>query len=107
LLNGVSDRLWLGAPDALPQLRVDVLIANILAQPLIELASRFAELCAPSASLVLAGMRAHQAADVESAYVGGFRDFRRVERDGWVCSNATRTSGLPRGSGRAVHARTR
>jgi ribosomal protein L11 methyltransferase len=94
-LNGVSDRLWLGAPDALPRLRVEVLIANILAQPLIELASRFTELCAPSASLVLAGMRTDQAADVESAYVGGFRDFRRVERDGWVCSSATRKSRLP------------
>ncbi|HEX9875071.1 MAG TPA: 50S ribosomal protein L11 methyltransferase [Gammaproteobacteria bacterium] len=92
LLNGVSDRLWLGAPDALPRLRVEVLIANILAQPLIELASRFAELCAPSASLVLAGVHAHQAADVESAYLDGFLDFRRVERDGWVCLSATRKS---------------
>lgn len=46
----------------------DLLIANILAGPLIELAPAFAKACAPGASLVLAGLLDTQADAVVAAY---------------------------------------
>ena len=41
-LNGAAERLFVGAPEALPAVAVDVLAANILAGPLVELAPTFA-----------------------------------------------------------------
>jgi ribosomal protein L11 methyltransferase len=41
-LNRVNDRLFVGAPESLPAVTVDVLVANILAAPLIDLAPAFA-----------------------------------------------------------------
>ena len=46
----------------------DLLIANILAGPLIELAPAFAKACAPGASVVLAGLLDTQADTVTAAY---------------------------------------
>ena len=48
----------------------DLLIANILAGPLIELAPAFAKSCAPGASVVLAGLLDTQADAVIAAYEG-------------------------------------
>jgi len=48
----------------------DLLIANILAGPLIELAAAFARSVAPGASLVLAGLLDSQADSVIAAYAG-------------------------------------
>ena len=47
----------------------DLLIANILAGPLIELAPAFAKACAPGAGMVLAGLLDTQADAVIAAYV--------------------------------------
>ena len=46
----------------------DLIIANILAGPLIELAPAFAKACAPGASVVLAGLLDTQADTVIAAY---------------------------------------
>ena len=46
----------------------DVVIANILAQPLIELAGAFEAVTAPGASIVLSGILRDQAGDVAEAY---------------------------------------
>ena len=46
----------------------DLIIANILAGPLIELAPKFAELLAPGGMIILAGLLDTQANDVRAAY---------------------------------------
>lgn len=62
----------------------DLLIANILARPLIELAPDFAASVAPSGHAVLAGLLTTQEADVRRAYRrAGFRLARRLERGDW------------------------
>lgn len=62
----------------------DLLIANILARPLIELAPDFAEAVAPGGHVVLAGLLTTQEADVRRAYRrAGFRLARRLERGDW------------------------
>ena len=66
LLLAVAD----GMDDPLIQARkpYDLLIANILAGPLIALAPDFARACAPGATLILAGLLDSQAEAVTAAY---------------------------------------
>ena len=62
----------------------DLLIANILARPLIGLAPDFARAVAPGGSVVLAGLLTAQEAAVRRAYRRvGFRLARRLERGDW------------------------
>ncbi len=75
-----------GMDDPLLQVRgpYDLLIANILARPLIELAPDFARAVTPGASIVLAGLLTTQEAEVRRAYRRvGFRLARRLERGDW------------------------
>lgn len=62
----------------------DLLIANILAAPLIELAPDFADAVPPKGSIVLAGLLETQEADVRRAYVkAGFRLAARIVNGDW------------------------
>lgn len=66
--NGVADRLSVMAPEELAQHDFDVLLANILAEPLLRLSERFRGLCKPGARLVLSGIQVQQATAVAAAY---------------------------------------
>ena len=83
-LNGAADRVFVGAPEQLPAVSVDVLVANILAGPLVELAPTFAKLVAPGGMLVLSGILEAQAAGVAAAYAPYLANIERAARDGWV-----------------------
>jgi ribosomal protein L11 methyltransferase len=83
-LNGVAERLLVAAPDALPRVSVDVLVANILAEPLLDLAPTFAGLVRPGGSVVLSGILAPHAARVAAAYEPWFDGLERATRDGWA-----------------------
>lgn len=64
--------------------RYDLIIANILAGPLVELAPDFAQALSPGGSLLLAGLLQSQEADVRRAYRAlGFRLARRVINGDW------------------------
>lgn len=77
-----------GMDDALLQLRgpYDLLIANILAGPLVSLAPDFARAVVPGGSLLLAGLLAgEQEAAVRRAMgLAGFRMAARFERGDWA-----------------------
>jgi len=90
-LNNVASQLWIGLPDDLPETEVDVLVANILAGPLQDLAARFRELVSPGGRIVLSGILAGQSRAVQEAYAGHFGPFDEQQRDGWVRLSATRT----------------
>src|SRR5690606_19037715 len=83
-LNGLSDRLWIGLPESLPAFRADVLIANILADPLIALAPAFAERVATGGHLVLSGVLESQRSRIEHAYRPHFDIVATAERGGWL-----------------------
>ena len=83
--NGVAERLDLCRPEVLPESPVDLLLANILANPLIELAPRLAGLVRPGGRLLLSGILAEQADSVMAAYAPWIRFDPVMERDGWVC----------------------
>ncbi|MGY6708872.1 MAG: 50S ribosomal protein L11 methyltransferase [Rhizobiaceae bacterium] len=63
----------------------DLIVANILAGPLMKLAPDMARHVAPNGSLVLSGILDRQRNAVLAAYVGqSFRHVRTLHREGWV-----------------------
>ena len=83
--NGVGERVRIHSSAATLPAQADVLLANILAGPLCELAARFAALVRPHGQVVLAGLLEGEAADVTGAYAACFDVARAGDRDGWVC----------------------
>ncbi|MBC8519697.1 MAG: 50S ribosomal protein L11 methyltransferase [Gammaproteobacteria bacterium] len=71
--NGVTAMISTYLPDQFPQeQQADLLIANILAGPLIELAPKLAAHVAPGGNIILSGILHNQADEVISAYVPWF-----------------------------------
>ncbi len=66
--NGVANRLETFAAEDFPPRTADVVLANILANVLIELAPQIKSLLKPGGQLVLSGILHHQTADVTQAY---------------------------------------
>jgi ribosomal protein L11 methyltransferase len=89
--NGVADRLSLHAPDDMPKnLICDALVANILSQPLHELAPTFATLLRPGAPFALSGIIAGQETELLDRYAHcGFTELQTAQREDWI-----RISGL-------------
>ena len=82
-LNGVLENLYVGLPEEfnkeLKNQKADVFVANILAGPLMELASEFATLVKSEGEFALAGILEEQVADVSSVY-SEFFDILQVEK---------------------------
>jgi len=90
--NGVSARLAVHAePGQLPP-RTDVLVANILARTLCELAAEFAARVESRGSILLAGILAEQAEAVACVYASWFDIAPCGEREGWVALAGSRKS---------------
>lgn len=64
--------------------RADIVIANILANPLIELAPILSELVSENGTLVLSGVLEVDAERVASAYKNRFAKVDMQQQDGWV-----------------------
>jgi ribosomal protein L11 methyltransferase len=88
--NGLADTLVVLRPDALEPQPVDLLIANILANPLIALAGRFAGLVRPAGRILLTGILAGQADTVMAAYREWFTFREPVTRAEWVLLEGVR-----------------
>jgi ribosomal protein L11 methyltransferase len=82
--NGVSSRLSMAEATAPWGEGYDVVLANILAEPLVALSSAIAAACRPGGSIVLSGLLAPQADAVTAAYAAWFDMEVPRERDGWV-----------------------
>ncbi|CAI8787963.1 50S ribosomal protein L11 methyltransferase [Methylocaldum szegediense] len=82
--NGVQADLVLAYPGEMGAVRAGVLVANILANPLIELAAEISEKVLPGGRLALSGILAAQVESVRAAYVSQF-DFSSPElREEWA-----------------------
>jgi ribosomal protein L11 methyltransferase len=90
LRNQVDERLVTCLPNELGEQPFDLLLANILANPLIELAPRLASLVKPAGDLVLSGILSGQADSVEEAYRAWFEFSPGAEEEGWVRLQAQR-----------------
>lgn len=89
LRNGVGDMITV-RPSTDTLARADLLLANILAGPLAELASDFARAIETGGTVVLSGILAGQANEVATAYEPWFLIDEISERDGWVRISAQR-----------------
>jgi ribosomal protein L11 methyltransferase len=78
-----------GAADAIRQ-PAQIVVANILAHPLIVLAPLLARLTAPGGRLALAGILPAQAEEVCRAYDASFEFGTPVEEEGWTLLHGTR-----------------
>lgn len=92
--NGVADdRLSLYLPENEPNAQADVMLANILAQPLIGLAPHLAKLTKPGGDLVLSGILSHQAREVMAAYEPWFIMDEPEQREEWIRLTGRRHNG--------------
>ena len=90
--NGIDAGLWVGEPSNLTGSHYDLLVANILANPLLALAQRFAELVSPGGSLLLTGLLDAQEQSIKDAYSAWFSDWSAAHRDGWLCLHSKRSA---------------
>ena len=81
--NGVPDRIRVTADREAGQAEVDVLLANILAGPLVELAPLLAARTRVGGRIALSGLLVEQADAVTAAYRPWFDVGLTRERDGW------------------------
>jgi ribosomal protein L11 methyltransferase len=82
--NGVIDRLDITGDPELGPASADLLLANILAGPLVELAPRFARAVRPGGLIAVSGLLADQAATVTAAYRPWFDIGTTATREGWA-----------------------
>jgi ribosomal protein L11 methyltransferase len=89
--NGVAERLTVLGSDEPDPAPADIVLANILANVLIELSPRIAPLIKDGGELVLSGILEDQWPAVAEAYRDGL-DFEQAHiKEGWVRLNARRT----------------
>lgn len=92
--NGVAGQVSTCLPEGLDaladQLPVDVVLANILARPLVDLAPTLLRHLRPGGSLVLSGVLTDQVAAVSAAYDQGVELGPVRTRDGWVLITGVR-----------------
>ena len=75
------------------EVQADVVLANILANPLTVLAPLLARLAKPGARVVLSGILTPQADEVEAVYRRWFDMNERAHEDEWVLLSGTRRAG--------------
>jgi len=88
--NGITDRLVIANPDDIQLPGVDILLANVLLNPLQELASLFSQLVLPSGDLVLSGLLSTQAEECLEAYQSWFNMDEPVFKQEWCLLHGTR-----------------
>ncbi len=82
--NGVADRLTITLPEKAPDIQADIMLANILAGPLIELATKLANMVNPGGEIILSGILQEQAERVSRAYQPHFTKLSKQTREDWV-----------------------
>jgi len=90
LLNKVDATLNIGQPDIIAEREVDLVLANILYQPLIELAPKLAALVRPGGDLVISGILHDQIDSLQLRYNQWFSMRTCGQLDDWACMHATR-----------------
>ncbi|WP_431686909.1 50S ribosomal protein L11 methyltransferase [Hahella sp. NBU794] len=88
--NSVSEGLTLHFPEKMPEMQAEVVIANILANPLISLAPKLAALTLPGGSIALSGILKDQEEAVAEAYRNYFELDPTEYKEDWVLISGRR-----------------
>ena len=89
--NGMAGTIEVYSPEGQPRRQADLVLANILAGPLQELAPHLAALVKPGGHVVLSGILADQAKAVLDAYRPYFSMAEPVLNEEWVRLEGVRT----------------
>lgn len=89
------ERFELYLPEHLDRQPADVVVANILAGPLVQLARQITDLVKPGGLLALSGILAEQAEEVRQAYSIDFELLPTTSKDGWVRIDGIRRDQVP------------
>jgi len=84
------DEQAVGEPGLIDGLEADIVLANILFQPLMELADVLRDLVRPGGSLILSGIRTEQIEPLHLRYTQEFGFSPSRQREGWALMTATR-----------------
>lgn len=82
--NNVFEKLEVMLPDKIPEQKYDMVLANILAGPLVELSSMLANYCNTNGSIVLSGILETQSQSILDAYKPWFDLDEPAVQDEWV-----------------------
>lgn len=88
--NGVDDRLEVGMPDLVNEISVELVLANILFKPLMELADTLADRVSPGGRLLVSGILQEQMAPLSQRYGERFAFEPGQVQDGWALMSAIR-----------------
>lgn len=92
LKNKVDDRIYCYLVEQFVPFQADVVVANILANPLIEMAESISDLVLAGGDLLLSGILAEQSGSVIHAYQEKVIFTEPVQREDWVRLHGTRLS---------------
>lgn len=90
--NDVEDRIVPVLPEQVPERQADIMVANILAQPLLQLAPRLAQLTRPGGLIALSGILQEQAQQIVDCYQQWFDIDGVDQREDWVRVSGRRKS---------------
>lgn len=82
--NGVTDRIVCRPPERFVESRADIVLANILVGPLMDLAPMLTACAVPGGRLILSGLLGEQSEKVAAAYRGRCAVTGSASRDGWT-----------------------
>ena len=88
--NGVEHLIIAGKANVTPKQAVDLILANILAQPLIELAPTFAQLTKPGGRIVLSGILDQQVDGIIATYQHDFILDPPILEEEWALISGSR-----------------
>ncbi|MEE9452273.1 MAG: 50S ribosomal protein L11 methyltransferase [Gammaproteobacteria bacterium] len=86
-----ADQIMTALPQQCQAIKADILVANILANPLIELAPRFVELLKKDGQIVLSGILSEQSKVVQQCYARWFKLDAPVCQAEWRSLSGTRS----------------
>jgi ribosomal protein L11 methyltransferase len=90
-MNAITNQqIQVSLPEAMAADKVDLLMANILAGPLVELSSHFADLVKANGKIVLSGILISQLQNIQSAYSEFFELSPAVIDGEWACIGGSR-----------------
>lgn len=82
--NVSSEQFSTYLPEQMPAIKADLVIANILANPLLDLMPVLADLVKPNGQIILSGLLVEQAALIKESYSTYFGDFESAQQGEWL-----------------------
>ena len=95
-VNNVFDKIQIGMPEVFANAKVDILIANILANPLKDLKKTFLDLTNDNAQIVMSGIMENQLQSIKNHYLRDVEITEVKEKNGWCLIAGVKKTNLHR-----------